>query len=121
MKILTKVITFSITLIFLFIFLSSAVKTGKSINIALAYIIVISAVSMLIFKFTGHSPLKALPVILIVSLLLTALVDVRVTIVLLTLFGFSKPGRVLIHNVKVLIAGIISRVAGGKYGGLKEN
>lgn len=120
-KILTKIIVLPIVFFLFSLFISSAIKTGNPVNIAFAYAITILIIVSFILKFANIQVLRALPLIMVLSSLPFLIVNKWLAILPITTLLLSKPGRTLLHNIKVLFVSIISKLIGGKYGDVEEH
>lgn len=120
-KTLTKIIVLLIIFFLFSLFISSAIKTGNPVNIAFAYAITILIIVSFILKFVNIQVLRVLSLIMVLSLLPFLIVNEWFAILLIIILLLSKPGRTLLHNIKVLFISVISKLIGGKYEDVKEH
>jgi hypothetical protein len=97
-------------------FISSAVKTGKPTNIALALSISLAILLYLVFKFLNLSISRHPLIYLSITSFPLMLASPILILIPILIILRSKPGRILIHNSRVMLGALISIIVKGEAG-----
>ena len=114
MKLLSKLILYLLLLIFLDMFISSAIKTGETVNIALALSLSLAIIVYLISRSLKIRIFKYPMIYLGIVLFPLVLVSPILIIISVAIVLRSKAGKVLIYNTKIMFATVLSLITKGE-------